>query len=260
MNSDDLGLPIEYQLYPEYFDIPANAIHTQEKNKAIEQILKKHRVKAVLDVACGTGAQVLYLAKLGYEVLGSDFSPQLLEIARQKASQQHLEIQFIDGDMRTLQAGQFDAVIAIDNAIGHLVKNDFNLAIKNAFNNLKPGGIFVFDILNLDAMTDEVIAADSEKMTNASIAEDGARISNVRHSSIDRERGILTAHETITIQKDHTEKHIDNTCSLQIYTMSGLEALLSQNDFKVVEQSAVDAYTFCNDVDGFSILTTAKRI
>ena len=37
MKSDDLGLPIEYQQYPEYFDIPANARHTEEKNKAIEK-------------------------------------------------------------------------------------------------------------------------------------------------------------------------------------------------------------------------------
>ncbi len=30
-------------------------------------------------------------------------------------------------------------------------------------------------------MTDEVIKADSEKMTSVSITEDGARINNVRH-------------------------------------------------------------------------------
>ncbi len=59
----------------------------------------------------------------------------------------------------------------------------------------------MFDILDLDAMTDEVIQADSEKMTNVSITEDGTRINNVRHSTIDRVKGILTANETISIQQ-----------------------------------------------------------
>ena len=259
MKSDNLGLPIEYQMYPEYFDIPANSINTDYKNKAIETILRRYDIKDILDIACGTGAQVFYLIQLGYKVVGSDFSPQLLEIARQKAAQKNLEIEFIDGDMRAIQAGQFDAVIAIDNAVGHLVKSDFSTAIKNISKNLRPGGFFVFDILNLEAMTDEVIAADSEQMTNASVAQDGSRISNERHSTIDREHGILTAHEIITIQKNDEKKQINNTCSLQIYTMTELSELLSHNGFEVVEQFKVDAYTFCRDDQGYSILTAAMK-
>ena len=65
MKSSDLELPIEYQRYPEYFDIPANVRHTEEKNNAIEKILKKYNAKRVLDMACGTGAQVFYLTRLG---------------------------------------------------------------------------------------------------------------------------------------------------------------------------------------------------
>lgn len=259
MKSIDLGLPIEYQQYPEYFDIPANVRHTEEKNNAIEKILKKYNAKRVLDMACGTGAQVFYLTRLGYEVVGSDFSPALLEIARKKALKENLSIEFIDGDMRTLQVDSFDAVITIDNAIGHLVKSDFNIAISNIHQNLNHGGIYVFDILDLDAMTDEVIQADSEKMTNVSITEDGTRINNVRHSTIDRVNGILTANETISIQKNNTQKKVNNTCSLQIYTMDELGDILSQNGFKIVEQFKVDAYTFSEDDKGYSILTAAMK-
>lgn len=164
MKSKDLGLPIEYQQFPEFFDIPANAYHTNEKNKAIEEVLRKYQVRQVLDLACGTGAQVFYLTALGYKVIGADFSPGLLEIARDKATKQNILVEFIDGDMRDLHVDEFDAVITIDNAIGHLVKSDFDIAVKNIHQNLKPGGIYIFDILNLDAMTDEVIEADSKKM------------------------------------------------------------------------------------------------
>ncbi len=81
--------------------------------------------------------------------------------------------------MRRLRVESFDSVITIDNAIGHLVKSDFNIAISNIHQSLNQGGIYVFDILDLDAVTDEVIHANSEKMTNVIITEDGTRINNV---------------------------------------------------------------------------------
>lgn len=259
MKSKDLGLPIEYQQHPEYFDIPSNAQHIDEKNKTIEEVLRKYKSKSVLDMACGTGAQVFYLINLGYKVIGSDFSPGLLEIARNKALKQNIAVKFIDADMRNLQIGEFDAVITIDNAIGHLVKNDFNIAISNIYKNLKSGGIYIFDILNLDAMTDEVIEADSKKMTCESITIDGTIIQNVRHSTIDRDNGILTSDEMITIQKNGDQKQIKNKCSLQIYTMNDLNDMLSKNDFKIVEQHKIDAYTFHQDDQGYSILTVAMK-
>jgi hypothetical protein len=182
-----------------------------------------------------------------------------LEIARNKALKQNIFAEFIDGDMRNLQVGQFDAVITIDNAIGHLVKNDFNIAISNIYKNLKSGGIYVFDILNLDAMTDEVIEADSKKMTSESITTDGTIIQNVRHSTIVRDNGILTSDEMITIQKNGNQKQIKNKCSLQIYTMNDLNDILSKNNFKVIEQHKIDAYTFHQDDQGYSILTGAMK-
>jgi SAM-dependent methyltransferase len=48
----------------------------------------------------------------------------------------------------------FDAVITIFNAVGHLTKSGFEKAIRNIHRNLNAGGIYVFDILNLEAMTD----------------------------------------------------------------------------------------------------------
>ncbi len=51
--------------------------------------------------------------------------------------------------MRTMQAGKFDAVITIFNAIGHLTRSDFEKAMKNIYGNLNEKGIYVFDIFNL---------------------------------------------------------------------------------------------------------------
>ena len=122
MNSNEhkLGLPIEYQQLPEYFDSHNINEQTDAKNALVERLLKEQKVKTVLDMTCGTGSQMFYLAVRGYEVVGSDFSPALLDRARSKAKEMNRNIIFIDGDIRKVNAGKFDAVITIFNAIGHL--------------------------------------------------------------------------------------------------------------------------------------------
>ena len=257
--SQDLGLPIFYQDYPEYFENPSIAHQSLEKNIVIESILKEHDVKTVLDMTCGTGSQVFHLHDCGYQVTGSDFSPGLLNIAREHAINKKAAIQWIDGDMRTLRCGLFDAVITIDNAIGHLIKSDFTIALKNVSANLHPNGLYVFDILNLDALTDSVIDADNKRMTNTRTTPDGTSITNQRHSMVDRRHGHFISDNQFSIKKGDEIKKVKNTCILQIYTIQELKCLLENNGFDVLNQYKADAYTFEPSESGYSIITVARK-
>lgn len=192
-------------------------------------------------------------------MIGSNFSTGLLTLARDKARKQSLDIQFIDGDMRKLQIGKFDSVITIDNAIGHLVKNDFELAIRNIYENLNDDVVYIFDILNLDTMTDGVVKSDSERMTDKRVTNDGTTIYNVRHSTIDRKNGYLTSENNFTIQTQEGQKKVQNKCTLQIDTMNKMRNILPRNGFQAIEQYKTDAYTFKKDDSGYSIITVAKK-
>lgn len=251
-----LGLPLEYQHMPEYFDAHNVSQETEAKNAVIEMLLKNQQVKTVLDMTCGTGSQVFYLAERGYEVVGSDFSPALIEMARKKANKAGKNITFIDGDVRELQVGKFDAVITIFNAIGHLTKVDFEKALRNIHANLKEGGIYVFDIFNLQAITDDVIhdfAMDIESVVNH------AKMRNVQHSEIDRKRGLLTSHDHYTILKDESEPEIyNNTFSLQIYTAKELQEILSRNGFDTIHQYDMAGNDLIEN-KSLNILTVAKK-
>ncbi|MGM9452003.1 class I SAM-dependent methyltransferase [Legionella bozemanae] len=225
-----LGLPLEYQQMPEYFDAHNISEQTEAKNALLEKLLKDQKVKTVLDMTCGTGSQVFYLAVRNYEVVGSDFSPDLLDIARSKAKKMNRNITFIDGDMRKVKAGKFDAVITIFNAIGHLTKADFEKALQNIHANLKDDGVYIFDIFNLQAITDSIIddfAMDIESIVN------GVNIRNIQHSEIDREHGLLTSHDHYKISKEEGEPEIHrNSFSLQIYTAEELQIMLGHNGLK----------------------------
>lgn len=252
-----LGLPLEYQQMPEYFDAHNVSEETKAKNALIEKLLKEQQVNTVLDMTCGTGSQVFYLAERGYEVVGSDFSPALIEIARNKADKIGKNITFIDDDVRELRVGKFDAVITIFNAIGHLTKADFEKALQNIHANLKDGGVYVFDIFNLQAITDDMIddfATDIESLVN------GVKIRNVQHSEIDRKKGLLTSHDHYTIFKDGSEPEIHtNSFSLQIYTAGELQAMLARNGFETIHQYDLKGNDFIAD-KSLNILTVARKI
>lgn len=256
MSNTKLGLPPEYQEFPEYFDVFNINENTESQNAIIEHLLRANKARSVLDVTCGTGSQVFYLAKRGYECIGSDFSPELIKIAKKKAKNAKLNLKFIDGDMRTIKVGTFDAVISIFNAVGHLTKPDFEKAIKNISTNLKVGGIFVFDILNLQAMTDKVV---SNLAYHIDKEIKNARVHGIQCSVIDHKSGRLTSFNRVMIQKNSEIPFMyDNKCSLQLYTAAELKTILKRNGFDIVKQVDMDGKKFLPN-KSLNILTVARK-
>ena len=254
---NNLGLPLEYQQMPEYFDAHNVSEETNVKNAVIEQLLKEQHVKTVLDMTCGTGSQVFYLNERDYQITGSDFSPALLKQARWKAKEQNLDLTFIDGDMRRLYIGQFDAIITMFNAIGHVNKHDFAKTMRNIHNNLKDGGIYVFDIFNLQAITDKIISEFNVDIENI---VDDIKIHHKQHSEIDREQKLLTSHDYNTYTKDgESPEVLTNSFSLRIYTADELKEMLAQNGFEVIHQYDLYGNEFIAD-KSLNILTVARKL
>ena len=114
------------------------------------------RTASVLDCACGIGTQVIGLAAIGYSVTGSDISDGELAEAKQRAAKNGVSVHFEHADFCALSdtfSEQFDIVIAMDNALPHmLTSKDLATAIKSIVNQIKNGGIFVASIRDYDAL------------------------------------------------------------------------------------------------------------
>jgi len=97
----------------------------------------------VLDVGCGTGASALPAAEgvgPGGKVIGVDLAENMLELARTKAAQRHLQnIEFRLGDMTNLgfPDSHFDAIISVFSIF---FVPDMEAAVRELWRMVKPGG------------------------------------------------------------------------------------------------------------------------
>lgn len=132
---------------------------TEEQAAILNKLFGEYGVDQgaqILDCACGIGTQAIGLARLGYQVTGSDISEGVLAEAKARAKENRVEIQFKNADFRNLDAvfdEKFDIVIALDNALPHmLTKTDLSLAVKSITNRIKENGIFVASIRDYDEL------------------------------------------------------------------------------------------------------------
>ena len=110
----------------------------------------------ILDCACGIGTQAIGLAAQGYRVTASDISDAALAEARKRAVQSGVRIRFAHADFRALAdtfSEQFDLVIAMDNALPHmLTHSDLEAAAGSIAGRLRPGGMFTASIRDYDIL------------------------------------------------------------------------------------------------------------
>ncbi len=72
----------------------------------------------VLDAGCGAGQMTVELARRGAEVVATDISPSLVDIAELRLPPEYrAQVQFAPGDMLRTELGQFDHVVAMDSLI-----------------------------------------------------------------------------------------------------------------------------------------------
>lgn len=108
--------------------------------------------KTAMDLACGTGVLCRILDEKGIVTRGMDFSPGMIEIAKESGG----NIQYEVADMITFRpAQQFDLVTCTGDAINHIHDlSDVEKIFQNVYAYTAPGGWFVFDILNEREVSD----------------------------------------------------------------------------------------------------------
>jgi len=106
-------------------------------------------IREVLDVACGSGRHVFGLASRGYKCTGLDYTPERVQIAKDRAKREGVSVKLLQGDATRLNyENEFDAVLAL--YILFLLPSDDDVlkCLGQIHRALRKGGILVCNIGN----------------------------------------------------------------------------------------------------------------
>lgn len=119
----------------------------------IWRLLSLEADMTVLDLACGHGRIANRLAARGAVVTGLDVTPRFLEVAREDAAERGVEVEYVQGDMRSLPwTGRFDRVVNWFTAFGYFDDADNRQVLASVARALKPGGRAAIELNNYPAI------------------------------------------------------------------------------------------------------------
>jgi 2-polyprenyl-3-methyl-5-hydroxy-6-metoxy-1,4-benzoquinol methylase len=210
----------------------------------------------ILDIGCGTGRHSIELAKRGYTVVGIDQSESLLKRAREKASEQKVQVDFQRHDARKLSfKHEFDLVIMIcEGAFSLMETDEMNFQIlKNAANALRSKGKLIFTTLNglfpLFHSVKDFFDANTKEDANSKVV------------SLSFDFMTFREHNTVSVEDDLGNKK-ELQCNERYYVPCEIKWLLKCLNFKTIDIYGAKLGAFSRDdkltTEDFEMLIVAE--
>lgn len=144
---------MSYSSFASVYDALTVNVDYKRRAEYIAGILKEQGIEEglLLDLACGTGSLSVEFSKMGYEVIATDASPDMLMEARDKAYDEELNIMFLCQRMEETDLyGTVRAIVCALDSINHLPDVEtLNKTFSVLKNFIDDGGIMVFDVNTL---------------------------------------------------------------------------------------------------------------
>ncbi len=111
------------------------------------EMAKKYGGQGVVDIACGTGAVLLYLAERGIEIDGTDLSEEMCRVASEKSEKMGLHLNIFPADMTKFDSGRkYSLAIIARSGFMHLQTPELQrTALLNIRKQLVDGGILTLN-------------------------------------------------------------------------------------------------------------------
>lgn len=139
-----------YTSFAKVYDTFMDNVPYEEWSEYLYELLCEYGVDQgiILDLGCGTGNITEILARRAYDMIGVDYSEEMLQMAMEKPSKEEHGILYLAQDMRELELyGTVNAVVSICDSMNYITSEEDLLEVFKLVNNyLDPGGVFIFDL------------------------------------------------------------------------------------------------------------------
>lgn len=248
-----------FEDYADFYDLLYQDKDYAGEARFVASLLEDHRVRAVLDLGCGTGQHAFQLARLGYSVVGVDRSERMLSRARERCSllPDEPRPRFDRGDVREFRDGQrYDAVISLFHVMSYQVSDeDATRACATAAAHLSAGGTFVFDLWHRPALDAEPPQVRVKRAEDARTA-----VVRISEPAIGAGDGLVSVTFTTfirTMPQDTWNQYLE-THVMRPYDLDEIRRLLEQSGMEFI--AAHEGYTLQDVADSsFNVLVVARR-
>ena len=230
-----------YESFARVYDMFMDNIPYKEWCNYLTGLLKEYEVEdgLVLELGCGTGNATRLLSDAGYDMIGVDNAPDMLEIALEKKEEEGQDILYLCQDMREFELyGTVKAIVSICDSMNYITEDEDLLEVFKLVNNyLDPEGVFIFD-LNTVYKYEKILGEQTiaENREDASFIWDNyydeeeaineLALSLFVKEPSDSDDNLFRKYEELHVQKGYTLKQMK-----QMVANSGLTLLAAYDAF-----------------------------
>ena len=199
-------------------------------------ILKRYGIEKdlVLDLGCGTGTLTELLAKEGYDMIGVDYSEEMLSRAMEKREESGLSILYLLQDMREFELyGTVKAVVSVCDSLNYLLEEEEVIETFRLVNNyLDPKGIFIFDFNTVHKYRDVI--------GDATIAENREDCSFIWENYYNEEERINEYDVTFFVKEGELFRKFEETHYQRGYTVEEMQTYLEKAGLELISVQDAD--------------------
>jgi len=238
-------------------DVPYEAIADKIDREIKQQNIKN---RLVLDLACGTGTLTHLLRKKGYDMIGTDSSIEMLNVARKK----NPDVLFLHQSMEELELyGTVGAIVCCLDSINYLTEDGALDAVFHLCNNyLEPGGLLMFDINSAykfsHVLADNVFTFDNDE------------IFYIWENAYLEDEALCDFYLTFFVKNGENYERFDEVHTERCYTEDEIVKSLTRNGFSVkqkydgfsdetVKNTSERIFYVCENVDSIQLKNADKR-
>lgn len=227
-----------YQSFAQVYDTFMDNIDYDGWSAYLIGLLREYGIcdGLVLELGCGTGSMTERLAMAGYDMIGSDLSPDMLEIAMEKKDASGLNILYLLQDMREFELyGTVRAIVSVCDSMNYILEEEDLLQVFRLVNNyLDPGGMFIFDLNTTKKYRD---------IGETTIAENREEASFIWENYFDEEEKINEYDLTLFIrdEEDGRFDRFEEFHEQRAYSLTEIGELIRESGMELI--AMYDAFT-----------------